>query len=45
LFQIFTKIETLRHINEEQLSMVQQKLLKRNLEIEKHEEHLRVMNV
>jgi len=45
LFQILGKIEIVRYVNEKQLSMIQQKLLKRNLEIEKHEKYLQVMNI
>jgi len=40
LFQILRKIKFLKFFNEKQLSMIQQKLLKRNLEIEKHEKDL-----
>jgi len=48
LFQILRKIEILTYINEKQLSIIQQKVLKRNLEIEKHEKHfqfIQFMNV
>jgi len=44
LFQIFKKVESLRYINEKQLSMIQHKLLEQNLEIEKHEKHFQVIN-
>jgi len=38
-------MEILRYVNEKQHSMIQQKLLKRNLEIENHQKYLQVMNV
>jgi len=44
-FQILRKIEILKYVNEKHYSIIQQKLLKRNLEIEKHEKYLQVMNV
>jgi len=40
LFQILRKIKFLKFLNEKQVSMIQQKLLKQNLEIEEHEKDL-----
>jgi len=42
---MFRKIECLGYVNIKQRLMIEHKLLKRNLEIEEHVMHFRVMNV
>jgi len=44
LFQIFQKIEDL-NISIKQIPMIQQKILIRTLEIEKHVKHFQIMNI
>jgi len=45
LFQVLTELQRIRYINEKQLSMIEQKLTKRQLEIVNHREHFNVLHV
>jgi len=45
LFQVSKEMEKLMYINAIQLSMIQDKLMRRNVEIENHIKHFQVLNV
>jgi len=45
LFQILIELKKLRYINVEQHLMIEQKIIKRNLELVNHREHFDVINI
>jgi len=45
LFQVLRELKKLKYINVKQLSMIEHKIIKRNLEIMNHIQHFDVINV
>jgi len=45
LFQVLEEIKRLSYLNAEQRLMIQNKLIKRNIEIENHIKHFQVIDV